>query len=118
MNERPAKPAPQRSGSSMSSKQLAWTVVEGRKVTFRFPPSREFIMGYLCGMDDFHWMVIDDLCKKHLIHKGSAAIIDLHDRATYADEPQHEKLEQVVRPFRHFVQERYFGRTEQERVSA
>lgn len=93
----------------MSSKQLARTVLDGKKVTFRFT-SGEMVEGYLCGMDDFHWMVVTSEGRKHLVHKGSASIIDLADDPSYADEENHSSLEQVVGPFRRFVEGAYFGR--------
>lgn len=98
-----------RSGSAMSSKQLARTVLDGKKVAFRFA-SGETVEGYLCGMDDFHWMVVTPEGSKHLVHKGSASIITLADIASYASEPKRSDLEQVVGPFRRFVEGAYFGR--------
>jgi hypothetical protein len=94
----------------MSSKQLAKTVLDGRRVTFRFP-SGEMVEGYLCGMDDYHWMVITSEGKKHLVHKGSASIIDLADINSYSGERKHSDLERVVGPFRRFMEAEFFGRT-------
>lgn len=96
-------------GSEMSAKQLARTVRDGRLVSFRFPTS-EVIEGYLCGMDDFHWLVVTPAGSKHLIHKGSASIIDLSDHPSYSDEPNRPELERVVAPFREHVEETFFGR--------
>jgi hypothetical protein len=93
----------------MSSKQLARTVMHGRAITFRFP-SGEDITGYLCGMDDFHWMVVTADCQKHLIHKGSASVITLADTDSYDSEPRRDEMEEVIGPFRRFVSEAYFGR--------
>jgi hypothetical protein len=88
----------------MSSRQLATTVVEGRMVTFHFlSDALDPIEGYLCGMDDFHWMVVTPLNEKHLIHK-SAARVDLHSESTYGDEDMYSYLEEVVSPFRDFVE--------------
>lgn len=99
-----------RSGSAMSTKQLARTVFDGRKVTFSFPPSQVCIEGYLCGMDDFHWMVITPGGKKHLIHKGGASVISLSDESTYANEPRLVELESVVAPFRAAMEADVLGR--------
>lgn len=97
-------------GSAMSSKQLARTVVHGRKVSFQFP-SGQVIEGYLCGMDDFHYMVVEPVTgQKHLIHKGGACIITLADESTYDVEPRFADLERVVAPFREYVDREYFGR--------
>lgn len=99
-----------RSGSAMSTKQLARTAIDGRLVTFRFPFGGETVQGYLCGMDDFHWMVITAQGEKHLIHKGSASVIHLSDVSTYSDEPLFEQLETIVAPFRTAMGVEYFGR--------
>lgn len=96
-------------GSAMSSKQLARTVLHGRAVTFRFA-SGEPITGYLCGMDDFHYMIVTPQGQKHLIHKGSASIITLADTPSYESEPLLPDLEKIVGPFRTHVESAYFGR--------
>ena len=92
----------------MSSKQLAKTVVEGRMVTFWFTTTLEPITGYLCGMDDFHWMVVTPHDEKHLVHK-SAALVDLHTESTYGDEIMRPLLDDVVQPFRGWVERTFFG---------
>lgn len=97
-------------GSAMSSKQLARTVLHGRAVTFRFATG-DPITGYLCGMDDFHYMIVTPEGQKHLIHKGSASIITLADTPSYESEPCHTALEKVVGPFRTYVEGAFFGRS-------
>jgi hypothetical protein len=106
MSRKEARPR----GSDMSSKQLARTVLHGRAVTFRFP-SGDAVTGYLCGMDDFHWMVVTSDGLKHLIHKGSASVITMADTPSYNSEPLCDEMEAVVGPFRRFVEEVLFGRT-------
>lgn len=98
-------------GNGLSSKQLARTVIDGKRVTFRVGPEAE-VVGYLCGMDDFHWMVVTPDTQVHLVHKGQASIITLADESTYEGEPQHEALEKIVAPFRAFVQGSFFGRAQ------
>jgi hypothetical protein len=93
----------------MSSKQLARTVIDGRQLTFT-PLVGNPITGYLCGMDDFHWMVVTATGTKHLVHKASAPVIDFSDLATYQDEPLRDSLDGVVGPFRRFVEAEFFGR--------
>lgn len=83
----------------MSRKQLTRTVLDGRKVTMSFP-SQESLTGYLCGMDDFHWLLVTPEVKKHLVHKGAPQTVSLHDEPTYEQERQRESLEAVVEPFR------------------
>ena len=96
-------------GSSLSQKQLGRTVIEGRKVTFCFPApvgeeARSDVVGYICGADDFHWMVV---CppdgQKVLVHKGSAPLVLLADEPSYDDEPSKDVMEEVVGPFRTFL---------------
>lgn len=96
-------------GASMSSKQLARTVLHGRLLTFRLLTG-DSITGYLCGMDDFHWMVVTGEGQKHLIHKASAGLITLADTASFEEEPLRDELEKIVGPFREFVQRSFFGR--------
>lgn len=106
------KPAP-RTGAALSTKQLIRTVLDGRKVTFHLHGGLE-VTGYLCGMDDFHWMVVTPGGEQYLIHKASAPLIDLSDSAKkYASEPSevHRRLEKVVGPFRRYVEVEFFGRT-------
>lgn len=93
----------------MSSKQLARTVLDGRRLTFRLTSGTE-VEGYLSGMDDFHWMVITPQGQKYLLHKGSTALIALADEATYKDEALFSEMEKIVRPFREFVSREYYGR--------
>jgi hypothetical protein len=101
-----------KSGSSLSTKQLGFAVKEGRQVHFEFP-DREPITGYICGMDDFHWMVITPQGNKKLIHKGSASAIELPNEATYDTEPQKELLDSVVLPFRRWVLRTLFDQGEE-----
>lgn len=95
----------------MSSKQLARTVVDGRKIALSLPYPQDKVEGYLAGMDDFHWLVLDPNGQQHLIHKGSASRITLADEPTYQDEPERELLERIVGPFRSSVERIYFGRS-------
>lgn len=99
----------------MSTKQLARTVIDGRLLTFT-PLVGEQITGYLCGMDDFHWMVITPSGSTHLVHKASAPVIDF-GLCRYPEEPNLRLLEKVVGPFRRFVEAEFFGRQPQPTAS-
>lgn len=92
----------------MSSTQLARTVVDGKLVTFHVPVLP--ISGYICGMDDFHWMVVTPQGKLFLVHKASASVIQISDQTTYEDESEHDSLDGIVGPFRRFVEAEFFGR--------
>jgi hypothetical protein len=96
-------------GSAMSSKQLARTVLDGRRLIFRLTSGVE-VEGYLSGMDDFHWMVVTTEGQKFLLHKGSTALIALGDESTYKSEPLHYEMEKIIRPFREFISREFYGR--------
>lgn len=98
------KRRPQPKGAAMSTKQMARTVQDGKKVHFRWHPDADGIEGYLCGMDDFHWMVVTPEGRTILVHKGSAPIIDIATEATLHDEPGRAALEAVITPFRKAMQ--------------
>lgn len=98
-----------RSGSAMSTKQLARTAIDGRLVSFRFPFGST-VQGYLCGMDDFHWMIVTSQGEKQLIHKGSASVIHLAEESTYTAEPLVDDLEKIVGPFRTAMEAVAYGR--------
>lgn len=72
-----------RSGSAVSTKQIAWAAVNGRCVTFTTSVG-EF-SGYVIGMDDYHWVVADPdgggtHFKTRLIHKGLAPVVTVTDK--------------------------------------
>lgn len=95
----------------MSTKQVAHTVVDGKLIIFRpFPTFPDFtITGYVYGMDDYHWAVVEPSGAKHLVHKG-APIFTLADESTFDSEPLKESLTKLVGPFRRYVEENFFGR--------
>lgn len=95
-------------GSGMSSKQLARTARDGKLLTFHLATG-ETIQGYLCGMDDYHWMIVTTDAVVHLIHKGGAILIDIASTSTYSDKHSSPELDKIIAPFRRFVQENYFG---------
>ena len=86
----------------MSSRQLARTVLDGRLLRFSLT-SGSAIEGYLCGMDDYHWMVVTSSVEKHLIHKGATTHVTLLD-ASYDTEEKHADLEAIVGPFRRHLE--------------
>lgn len=92
-------------GSTMSSKQLARTVVDGRRITL-VPNAANApeITGYLCGLDDYHLFVVLPDGEKLLVSKGGIFTIRFAREATYQDEALRDELEQVVGPFRAYVQ--------------
>lgn len=85
----------------MSRKQLARTVADGRLVTFRFSEGGAFT-GYLCGMDDYYWLVLQPEAPHTLeiLHKGSFPRISIAPESTYEEEKALEDLEKTIKPFR------------------
>lgn len=110
--DKPARPI---TGSGLSTKQLQRTVLDGRQVTFHFAAGIPVhgITGYICGMDDFHWMVVTSRGQQHLIHKGSAVFVTLAETPSWNAEPIREQLDEVVGPYRQWVARNVFGRDPQ-----
>lgn len=98
---------PSQEGAAMSSKQLARTVKDGKLLTFHLTTG-EKIGGYLCGMDDYHWMIATLNAVPHLIHKGGAIVIDIAVESTYGRDETPE-LEKLIAPFRKYITEEVFG---------
>lgn len=104
----------------MSSKQIAYSAVHGRKVTFRFLTPDHEVTGYVCGQDDYHWLVAtltyegigaDPSINTVLVHKSSADIITLSPESTLRAEPLPIRLaiENVGRGFWSFCERTYLG---------
>lgn len=96
------------SGAHMSSMQLARTVIEGQRVVFTTTAAT--IDGYLCGMDDYHWMVVQATGEVVLVHKAQTPVVTIKSVKTYQDEDRREVLEKIIGPFREHVAKTYFGR--------
>jgi hypothetical protein len=104
---RVVKKANEPSGSSVSTKQMAYTVRDGRKVTFLFenlPP----VSGYLAGMDGYHWLVITPDLYILLIHKTSACVHlgKLDQESSLKTEENKDEIERLTAPFRQYLRDR------------
>jgi hypothetical protein len=99
---------PERRGSTMSDKQIAHAVVNDIPVTFRIigtgNPLVE-VVGWVCGVDDFHWNVVDAQGFTKLIHK-TTAIVEPHSDSLAPT----EAAEAVVAPFRKHIEATIYGR--------
>jgi hypothetical protein len=94
-------------GSAVSTKQLAYTVRDGRLVIFHLS-NDVAVKGYLAGMDGYHWLVITPALSIFLIHK-SCAYVDLgklDQEPSLANEDNKDEIERLVRPFRQWLRER------------
>jgi hypothetical protein len=96
-----------KSGAALSIKQLAHSVKDGRQVRFHLTTGDE-IIGYVCGMDDYHWMVVTSSGTKHLLHKAGVVLLDLLPDPTLDQEPEQEALERVIGHFRAYIMEHHF----------
>ena len=95
-------------GAVVSRKTIALAAIEERMVTFTLGPDWK-INGFVCGMDDYHWKVVDGGGNVHLIHKSQAvvtipsgdAVVDnsLSDTSAWTDE-QRAMLRPIIAPFK------------------
>lgn len=91
----------------MSTKQIATSVLGGRKVNFRTLQGP--IEGYVVGADDYHWLVavVQGSGPKvitHLVHK-SAPLITLARQPTLDEEPGgiREELDAMITPYANWL---------------
>lgn len=97
-------------GSGMSTKQLAYSVLHGKKVTATCTTGQTE-SGYLAGMDDYHWFVLvpdGSNVRQVLVHK-TAPHVEISTAPTYDDEDGDllRVMEPIIRPFRDKLSERY-----------
>jgi hypothetical protein len=112
-----------RTGSFVSSKEIARASVDGRKVTFTVV-GLEPVSGFVVAMDDYHWKVAvpiiqqsddpdEDLFKTVLVHK-SAPLVEV-DRKPYDlrdGTPQALVLIAMSEQFWRYCNKTYFGRAD------
>jgi hypothetical protein len=93
-------------GSGVSTRQLAYTVRDGRKVTFHL--EGQVLSGYLAGMDGYHWLVITPALEIHLLHKSCARVDlgKLDQEPSLPNEANKDGIERLVLPFRQWLREK------------
>lgn len=102
----------------MSTRQIARSVLGGHKVTFAYE-RMEPVVGYVAGMDEYHWLVLDPKSlRRRLVHKGLAPIVDIDEEPSYLEEKRLADLEEVIAPFRKNLSERYGPDTITNRVQS
>jgi hypothetical protein len=79
----------------MSRKTLAHAVRSWQMLTFTLSPEWE-IRGWLCGLDDYHYKVVDLSGNIHLIHKTQAIVTINESEGALMS----EDLRVIVAPFR------------------
>jgi hypothetical protein len=102
-----ASKRPTKRGSHFSDKQIAQTVKDGNAVDFTLLGGSR-VQGWVFGMDDYHWGVVDASGGTHLIHKAAAAKVSILD-ATHMP----RAVQDVVGPFRDYVTRTFFSQTVQ-----
>lgn len=97
-----------RRGSTFTDKQIAFSVRERRAVRAHLLGGVEAVSGWVCGMDDYHWGVVDGKGDVHLVHKSSSITI------TRESVELPSEAEAVVAPFRDSEwMKAHFGQTSQ-----
>lgn len=95
-------------GATVSNRQLAYTVRDGRRVTFHIP-NLDPVLGYLAGMDDYHWLVVTPDLKLHLVHKGFSRVDlgTLDQKGDLESEANKDEIQKLIRPFLQYLQKRH-----------
>jgi hypothetical protein len=106
-----------RSGSSVSSRQMAYAAVNGLKVNLQWLSVDRSVAGYLVGMDDFHWMLVStnsdiDSSDVVLVHKASPDLVIIIKEPSLASEPKYLQVivEDVGRGFFSYCDKTFFGK--------
>lgn len=87
----------------MSTKTLLSAAANALPVRFTFGVDWT-VTGFLCGMDSYHWKVVEDkdgTVEVHLIHKTHAMVTVLEGETPWTDLPdeQRVRIEHIVAPF-------------------
>lgn len=97
-----------RKGSHASTSQIAWSVRDGKAVT-AFLNGHEPIRGWVAGMDDYHWIVVDEEGHTTLVHK-SAPAMQIESSPSIESAPQ--AVQDRVSTFRDFLMREHFNHVE------
>lgn len=84
-------------GATVSRKTIALAAIEERMLTFSLGPDWK-IRGFVCGMDDYHWKVVDAGGNVHLIHKGRAVVTIHSIQNSLDDEGWSDEHRALLRP--------------------
>lgn len=100
-----------RPASAFTDKQIAKSVKDGKAVCVYFSDGTTLV-GFVCGMDSFHWGLVDLTGRVHLVHK-SAPRVSIEDlQLDSVSGEVHEEIESVVAPYRDRVIRDVFHQTE------
>lgn len=95
-----------RIGASLSDKQVAQSVLDGKRVEATLPNGQS-ISGYVFGRDDYHWAIATPDGETVLVHKSIPALRVAANAGLHM-EPRRDDLEQMISPFRqHLLNQRH-----------
>lgn len=91
----------ERLGAKISTKEFERAAAEGRMVTLRRNESIER-RGYVAGMDDYHWRLVDTSGAVMLCHKALWPEVYFSSQPTLDDEPEdvRNRIIEVSQSFR------------------
>jgi hypothetical protein len=94
-------------GSELSRRQLGRAAVDGRAITF-FLTRDWSISGYLVGMDDFHWFIVDlEQGSTLLLHKGLIPCLAINSDPTLQGSPHEARVMAVGSKFLNYCAESF-----------
>lgn len=92
----------------MSDRQIERSVLDGKKITATLASGHE-VVGYVCGKDDYHWMLVALNAESTMLVHKSAPLIHINGRSTLDEEPAVEDLKKIIDPYRKAVQRAFNG---------
>lgn len=94
-------------GSEFSDKQVAYAVRDRRQVIAHMSGGVK-ITGYIFGSDDYHWGIVGvTAAETVLVHKSSVCLV-----ISSLDSEPPERVRELTEPFRAYVMEKFFGKTQ------
>lgn len=108
----PRDAAEEERNTSMTLSQLGRTVLRGQRITVWLPEGED-VTGYLAGMDDDCWLILDpegEQLRQYLVRKPTSPVLEIHAERTYAQEPLHREMEVIIVHFRTWFSKNVFQR--------
>jgi hypothetical protein len=106
--------------TSMSMRQIAYSVTQGRKVTIESPAAKP-AEGYIAGLDDENYLILcpeqtrdnrPTFIRRTMPRVG--AVITFHDERTFNAEPCFAEMDEIVTPYRTYLARNVLGRQNQQ----
>lgn len=97
---------------NMTLSQLGRTVLRGQRITVWLPEG-EFVSGYLAGMDDEAWFILEPengKLRQYLIRRPTVPVLEIHAERTYAQEPLHHEMEKIIIHLRTWFSKNVFAK--------